>query len=206
MTAAMEYKKSDAESWTDGTGNDITGLVPGTYYVRYKATDTSLASDNQELTVAGYDAQTYTVTFKVVNGSWDNGTATDVTVALNGLEGDTLKLTEDQIPAVGTKPADNHKAGAWNVTPSIETAITADTTYTYTYVKEQQEEESQKIEIHDLTEVPEPLKEFFSSAAPTQVPKTGDGANPMLWLLLTVVGMIGVLSLAVLKGKKKKDR
>ncbi len=34
VTAAMEYKKSDAESWTAGTGSDITGLVPGTYYVR----------------------------------------------------------------------------------------------------------------------------------------------------------------------------
>jgi hypothetical protein len=50
----MEYKKSDAESWTAGTGNDITGLVPGTYYVRFKATDTTIASDNQELTVESY--------------------------------------------------------------------------------------------------------------------------------------------------------
>ena len=33
----MEYKKSDADAWTAGTGNDMTGLVPGTYYVRVKA-------------------------------------------------------------------------------------------------------------------------------------------------------------------------
>ncbi len=32
VTADMEYKKSDAEDWTDGTDSgDITGLVPGTY-------------------------------------------------------------------------------------------------------------------------------------------------------------------------------
>ena len=48
----MEYKKSDADSWTDGTGNDITGLVPGTYYVRVKATDTTNAFANRELTIA----------------------------------------------------------------------------------------------------------------------------------------------------------
>ena len=51
VTTAMEYKKLDAESWTAGTGNDITGLVPGTYYVRVKATDTANASANQELAI-----------------------------------------------------------------------------------------------------------------------------------------------------------
>ena len=55
VTTAMEYKKSDADSWTAGTGNDITGLVPGTYYVRVKATDTANASANQELTIADYN-------------------------------------------------------------------------------------------------------------------------------------------------------
>ena len=54
VTTEMEYKKSDADSWTDGTGNDITGLVPGIYYVRVKATDTTLASDNQKLTIVKY--------------------------------------------------------------------------------------------------------------------------------------------------------
>ena len=73
------------------------------------------------------------MTFKVVNGSWDDGTATDKTVTLNGLEGDTLKLAANQIPAVGNKPADTYKAGAWDVEPSAEAEITAATTYTYTY-------------------------------------------------------------------------
>ena len=54
VTTDMEYKKSDADSWTAGTGNDITGLVPGTYYVRFKETETTLASDYQELTIAEY--------------------------------------------------------------------------------------------------------------------------------------------------------
>ena len=137
VTTAMEYKKSDAEDWTAGTGSDITGLVPGTYYVRVKATDTTNASANQELTVKGFIS--YTVTFKVVNGKWNEGegdaATADKTVTLTGYEGDTLKLTADQIPAVGTKPNDTYKAGSWDTTPSTDTAITADTTYTYTYAQ-----------------------------------------------------------------------
>ena len=51
VTTDMEYKKSDAENWTAGTGSDITGLVPGTYYVRLKETETTNASGNQTLTI-----------------------------------------------------------------------------------------------------------------------------------------------------------
>lgn len=134
VTTAMEYKKSDAESWTAGTGGDITGLVPGTYYVRVKATDTTLASDNQELTIKGFIS--YTVTFKVVNGSWDDGEGdaakADRTVTLTGHEGE-LKLAPDQIPTAGTRPDDGFKAGSWDVAPDTETAVTEGTTYTYTY-------------------------------------------------------------------------
>ena len=137
VTTAMEYKKSDADSWTAGTGSDITDLVPGTYYVRIKATDTTNASANQELTIKGFIS--YTVTFKVVNGKWNEGegdaATADKTVTLTGHDGDTLKLTADQIPAVGTKPNDTYKAGSWDTTPSTDTAITAATTYTYTYAQ-----------------------------------------------------------------------
>ena len=137
VTTAMEYKKSDAENWTPGTSSDIENLGYGTYYVRYKETDTANASANQELTIKAFISAT--VTFKVVNGSWDEGegdaATADKTVTLTGYEGDTLKLSADQIPAVGTKPADTYKAGSWDVTPSTETAITEATTYTYTYAQ-----------------------------------------------------------------------
>ena len=73
------------------------------------------------------------MTFKVVNGKWDDDSTADKSVTLTGYEGDTLKLTADQIPAVGTKPNVAYKAGSWDVTPSTDTEITAATTYTYTY-------------------------------------------------------------------------
>ncbi|MBO6298163.1 MAG: hypothetical protein J6N53_04895, partial [Lachnospiraceae bacterium] len=133
LTTAMEYQKSGDTSWTAGTDSDITGLVPGTYYVRVKATDTTNASGNQELTIKGFVS--YIVTFKVVNGAWNDGTNADKTVTLTGWEGDKLMLTSDQIPRAGSKPYSTYKFGNWDVTPSADTEITEDTTYTYTYVK-----------------------------------------------------------------------
>ena len=75
----------------------------------------------------------HTVTFKVENGTWNDGTTEDKKIILSGYEGDTLKLSADQIPLVGTKPDSEHKKGKWDVTPNIATEITGDTTYTYTY-------------------------------------------------------------------------
>lgn len=78
-----------------------------------------------------------TVTFKVVNGSWDDGTTEEKTVTLTGNEGDTLKLAADQIPVVGGKPDEGFEAGSWDMKPSTETAITEPTKYTYTYAKKE---------------------------------------------------------------------
>lgn len=83
----------------------------------------------------GNETVSRTVTFRVLNGACDDESTADKTVVLTGYEGDTLKLVADQIPAVGTKPNDNYKAGSWDVTPSTDKEITADTTYTYTYAK-----------------------------------------------------------------------
>ena len=75
----------------------------------------------------------YTVTFKVVNGAWNDDTTGDQTVTLNGTTGDSLTLAAGQIPEVGEKPAAGYQEGAWDTVPATDTVITADTTYTYTY-------------------------------------------------------------------------
>ena len=80
-------------------------------------------------------AVSYTVTFKVANGTWDDGSTADKTVTLEGYASDSLKLKAADIPAVGTKPGNGYKAGSWDVTPSTDAAITKDVTYTYTYVQ-----------------------------------------------------------------------
>ena len=46
-------------------------MAPGSESRILKATDTTNASGNQELTIKGFIS--YTVTFKVVNGKWNVG-------------------------------------------------------------------------------------------------------------------------------------
>ncbi len=129
VTAAMEYKKSDAADWTVGTGSDITGLVPGTYYVRVKATETTNASANQELTIAEYTAPIYTVTYKVVNGTWSDDSTTDKTETVQS------GLSPASVPT-GMKASSGYTGGAWDTNPA-EATITGTTTFTYTFTAKQ---------------------------------------------------------------------
>ena len=112
----------------------------GTYYIWYKVVgdENHLDSDVACVTSKIRADISKTVTFKVVNGSWDDGEAKDKVVKLEGFEGDTLKLSADKIPSVGTKPSDGYKEGSWDEVPKADTEIKADTTYTYTYAKKEE--------------------------------------------------------------------
>jgi hypothetical protein len=115
-----------------------SGIEAGTYYVWYKVKGDESHTDSKAACVTATINKkevSRTVTFKVVNGSWDDGTSKDKTETLKGYEGDELKLSKDQIPAVGKKPGSGYAAGSWDKTPSTKTAITKDITYTYTYAK-----------------------------------------------------------------------
>ncbi len=78
-----------------------------------------------------------TVTFKIENGSWSDGTTVDKKVELTGKEGDTLTLAADQIPAIGN-PNAGYKVGNWDAEPQAG-AVTEDVTYTYKFVEKEQE-------------------------------------------------------------------
>ncbi|MFD2334560.1 S-layer homology domain-containing protein [Cohnella sp. GCM10020058] len=56
VTSAMAYKQAAASSWTDITGTSVTGLAPGTYNVRVKATSSSFVSAAQTVTIAAFVA------------------------------------------------------------------------------------------------------------------------------------------------------
>uniref|UniRef100_UPI000488BB0E InlB B-repeat-containing protein n=1 Tax=Eubacterium cellulosolvens TaxID=29322 RepID=UPI000488BB0E len=139
----------DISSYMVGTGvtlpTDVTreGYRFGGWYDNSECTGTAVTQISATNTGskeywAKWDAPiSRTVTFKVVNGKWDDETTADKTVPLNGYEGDTLKLTADQIPEVGSYPNTGYKAGSWDVTPSTDTAITNATTYTYTYAQKE---------------------------------------------------------------------
>ena len=125
VTTAMEYSTDGGETWTPVTGETITGLAPGTYQVRYAATENSSASpattvvivaSNTKLIVKFVDADGT----EISSAEYDYGTeAEDITK-----------------PADPTKEADdtNHYTFAgW--TPSIS-AVTDNATYTATYTAE----------------------------------------------------------------------
>ncbi|WP_026660544.1 MBG domain-containing protein [Butyrivibrio sp. AC2005] len=137
----MQYALGDANGATQPYTTSIpTKTDAGTYYVWYKAKGDANHNDSTAtciVVVIGEKVSvSYTVTFKVVNGAWNDGTTEDKNVVLSGYEGDTLKLTENQIPAVGSKPNDNYKAGNWDVVPTTSMVITTDKTFTYTYTQD----------------------------------------------------------------------
>ena len=142
----MYYALGTATEATEQYTTSIpTETNAGTYYVWYKVTGDENHNDTEPAYVTSIILAeiTQTVTFKVVNGSWDDGTTADKTVTLSRLENEdkALVLKDSDIPAVGSKPAADFKAGSWDVTPDSKKAVTKDTTYTYTYAKK---EETQK--------------------------------------------------------------
>ncbi len=94
------------------------------------STSTAIKSDTTYTYTFVADPPVYrTVRFKVVNGTWSDGSASDKTVSIQN--GKTL--TSAQIPT-GMKGKSGYSKGSWNTTPSTATAINSDTTYTYTFV------------------------------------------------------------------------
>ena len=128
VTAAMEYKLSTANNWTDGTGSDITGLANGIYYVRVKASGTVLASDYQTVIVPAYSAvPTYGIDLDVNNTySFDavtvgyaaivaktvtvintgNSATGALTVALSGSNANSFELNKTSIGDIAVSGSD----------------------------------------------------------------------------------------------------
>ena len=87
------------------------------------------------------DAWEYRLTFKVVNGEWNNGGSADIVVYVpfkDNKTGKTLKYVEvpvTRIPAVGDKPNSGYRAGSWDTIPVGNAKVEKDTVFTYTYAK-----------------------------------------------------------------------
>ena len=102
VAAQMEYKKSDAAAWTTGTGSDITGLSPGTYYVRFRETDTTLPSDNMTLVISGYAApdQVAAPTFSPAAGTYTE--AQNITISCETTEAEVYYTTDGTDPTASS--------------------------------------------------------------------------------------------------------
>jgi uncharacterized protein YjdB len=96
-TAEMEYRLSSGSEWTGVTGSEITGVVPGSYEVRYAAKEGYNAGAAAEITVPEYEGFSITVGDENRAGG---GYKREISVAVSGsqtLEGKYLAilLTED---------------------------------------------------------------------------------------------------------------
>ncbi len=90
VTTAMEYKLSTDSSWTavsaDQAAGGVTDLIPGTYEIRYKATDEAFYSLAQSVTIDV--GPTITVSFNSQGGS-------AVTAITGKAYGDTITAPSD---------------------------------------------------------------------------------------------------------------
>jgi hypothetical protein len=133
----MQYAIGTKDAATQPYTTSIpTGTNVGTYYVWYKVVGDADHNDAKPACVTATITRgsrpsgpsgpsepttvTYTVTFKVMNGAWDDGTRDNMTVKLTGYY--PLMLSPSQIPGVGTKPDEGYMAGSWDTVPA--TSIT----------------------------------------------------------------------------------
>ena len=181
-----------------------SGYKEGGWDVTPKAGTLLTENKTYTYTYAKKDTISATVTFKVENGSWDDGNTKNKTVELSGSEGDTLKLSSDQIPSVGTKPNNGYKKGTWDKTPSTNTAITANTTYTYKYAKNEDVKKDPTPEpTPELT--PEPTSGPDPKPTPKPTPKENAGIALNAGLKLSWSGSKITLVYGAVKGATGYD-
>ena len=124
-----------------GPTEEYSATVPkesaeGTYYVWCKAKGDDDHEDSAAKCVTTKIC--FPVTFKVIGGEWDNGGSEDRIIPLSRYDNEdlALRLTEDDIPKAGSKPAEGYKAeGAWDEIPPTEKVITEAKTYIFRYVE-----------------------------------------------------------------------
>lgn len=89
------------------------------------------------------DAWEFRLTFKVVNGEWNNGGNAEKVAYVqfkNNKTGEAYEAKDvvvpaTRIPEVGEKPNSGYHAGSWNTTFDGKTPVKQDTVFTYTYAK-----------------------------------------------------------------------
>ena len=87
------------------------------------------------------DAWEYRLTFKVVNGEWNDGGNADLVAYVpfkdykTGKDLEYVVIPATRIPAVGEKPNSGYHAGAWDTTPVGNDKVQKDTVFTYTYAQ-----------------------------------------------------------------------
>lgn len=123
----MEYRLSSAASWTPCTGDRVTGLVPGEYRVRLKATNSAFASTEATVEIKTGEQRTYTLNvtapaFDSVAYSYTQPEAKAITINSTGNSSSTISsVTVDSQNFVIGGSGDTVTAGGsintWTIRP-----------------------------------------------------------------------------------------
>ena len=145
-TAVSDLYKADAKNQTVDGKNYV--YVPGLTKVTdnlEKLTKDVTIDLHYYLNVEGGndtpDAWEYRLTFKVVNGEWNDGGNADLVAYVpfkdykTGKDLEYVVVPATRIPAVGEKPNSGYHAGSWDATPVGNDKVQKDTVFTYTYAK-----------------------------------------------------------------------
>lgn len=147
-TAVSDLYKADAKNQTVDGKNYV--YVPGLTKVTdnlEKLTKDVTIDLHYYLNVEGGndtpDAWEYRLTFKVVNGEWNDGGNADIVTYVQFKDQKTGEAFKDEavvvpatrIPAVGEKPNSGYHAGSWDTTPVGNDKVQKDTVFTYTYAQ-----------------------------------------------------------------------
>ena len=140
----MEYRLKDGGSWTACGGTAVTGLAPGTYQVRVKATGSAFASLAADVTIATGSEPTYTLnvtapTFTAEAYGYAQPAAKAITITSSGswdstIAGVTVSGTDFTAGGSGSTVAAGGYINTWTVQPASGLAVgfyTATITVTY---------------------------------------------------------------------------
>ncbi|MGN0995692.1 MAG: hypothetical protein ACI4PG_02175 [Candidatus Ventricola sp.] len=165
VTADMEYRAEDSRAYTAVTGTEVTGLAPGTYFVRYRETATHFASADVKVTVAAGRAD-----YRITRGDGASVIAGQHTALSFTANGPLDKL--DAVLVDGqTLDAKHYTA------ESGSTIITLSADYVKTL----------PVGGHTLTvryTDGETSAHFTVAAMPQDLPKTGDSSHLLGWAAL----------------------
>lgn len=176
-TADMEYAVSpDAESWTPVTGTSFSVSKPGTYYVRYKATDTVPAGKTASVTVKE-DAY-YTISTRVLYG---HGSIKPMKTLATDADGNYLVKAGDDVVFVFTGSR-NYSVASVRVD-----GTDAGTARTYTFKN-----------------VREPYELGVGFKYTGIGPRTGDGSRIELWCGAEALSLLALLGVALFLRKLRK--
>ena len=203
----MQYALGTKDAATEPYTTSIpTATEAGTYYVWYKVKGDANHTDTEPASITvTISAKEASVTYAVVSSAGTSHTIGSGKDAVITVERGNKDHREKELftgAAMDGKaiPADGYIAEQGSLILTLKGSY-LDTLSTGTHkVTISFKDGSADATISIVNAPPAP------TAAPTHVPKTGDGANLVLWIGLILLGFLGIIAITGVAGRKHRNR